>query len=306
MSNTYIPSLVTIKEIRDEVVGARATKTFNVVFQDEKAGEKFIHKPGQCLMVSVLGKGECFFAISSSPTQEGYLEFSVMKVGKVTSMLHEHEVGDTLAIRGPYGNGFPVKDWEGKNIIFVGGGIGQAPIRSVINYVLDNREKYGDLIVMSGARSISDICFKDELFELEKREDVETFLSIDWQFDKNGVIDKEVEEGWVRINIKHPVHTKYPKGTTRFTGFVPQLVLMRAPSPDNTIALTCGPPIMIDFVTKYLSGLGFPPENIFTTLEMRMKCGIGKCGRCNIGNLYVCKDGPVFTHEQLMNIEGER
>ena len=304
MDNPYVPHLVTIEDIRDEVLGARATKTFKVVFQDEK--NSFVHKPGQCLMVSVLGEGECFFAISSSPTQEGYLEFSVMKMGKVTSVLHEHEVGDTLAVRGPYGNGFPVEDWHGKNLVFIGGGIGQAPVRSVLNYVMDNRDKFGNSIVISGARTISDICFKDELFELEKRDDVETMLSIDWKFGKEGMMDQEAEEGWYKIDMKDPGNTQYPDGTTRFTGFVPQIVLVRKPSPENTIALTCGPPIMIKFVVENLLKLGFTPDQIYTTLEMRMKCGIGKCGRCNIGNLYVCKDGPVFTHKQLMEVEGER
>jgi NAD(P)H-flavin reductase len=304
MDNPYLPVPVTIEEIRDEVVGARATKTFKVVFQDEK--DSFVHKSGQCLMVSIPGKGECFFAISSSPTQKGYLEFSVMKMGKVTSALHEHEVGDTLAVRGPYGNGFPVEDWQGKNLVFIGGGIGQAPVRSVLNYVMDNREKYGDAIIISGARTVTDICFKDELFELEKRDDVETMLSIDWKFGKDGMMDEEAEEGWHKIDMKDPENTQYPSGTTRFTGFVPQIVLVRKPSPESTIALTCGPPIMIKFVVENLLKLDFTPDQIYTTLEMRMKCGIGKCGRCNIGSLYVCKDGPVFTHQQLMDVEGER
>ena len=277
MNNPYLPHIATIEDIRDEAIGERAIKTFKVVFKDENIKNSFDYQPGQCAMVSLLGMGECFFAISSSPTQKGYLEFSVMKLGKVTSALHECEIGDALGVRGPYGNGFPVKDWEGKNIVFIGGGIGQAPLRSVINYVIDNRNKYGNIDVIYGARSTNDLGFKEEMFELEKRNDVNVHLSID-----------EKEEGW-----------------TRFVGFVPDNLLKVAPSPENTIAITCGPPIMIKFVIQNLVQLGFSDDQIFTTLEMRMKCGIGKCGRCNIGNLYVCKDGPVFSYDVLKTVKGE-
>lgn len=278
MRNPYQPWLAVIDEIRDEVVGERAIKTFRLVFQDEDLRKKFTFIPGQCVMVSLFGEGECMFALSSSPTEKGYIEVSVMKLGKVTSALHECEVGDILGVRGPYGNGFDVDAWQGKNIVFIGGGIGQAPLRSLIRYMLDNREKYGKLDVIYGARTTNDLCYKKELFDLEKRDDVNVYLSIDVK-----------EEGW-----------------TRFVGFVPDNVLEVKPSPENAIAITCGPPIMIKFVIQNLLKLGFSEEQIFTTLEMRMKCGIGKCGRCNIGNLYVCKDGPVFSYKQLKSIKGER
>ena len=228
-------------------------------------------------MVSHFGYGECFFAISSSPTSKDYIEVSVMKLGKVTSALHECETGDTLGVRGPYGNHFDVKGWKDKNLIFIGGGIGQAPLRSLINYVVDNRKNYGNLDIIYGARSIGDLCFKSEFAQLEKRKDVNVHLSID-----------KKETGW-----------------KNFVGFVPDNLLRVKPSPENTIAITCGPPIMIKFVIQNLLKLGFTEDQIFTTLEMRMKCGIGKCGRCNIGNLYVCKDGPVFSYDQLKNIKGE-
>jgi len=278
MRNPYQPWLAVIDEIRDEVVGERAIKTFRLVFQDEDLRKKFTFIPGQCVMVSLFGEGECMFALSSSPTEKGYIEVSVMKLGKVTSALHECEVGDILGVRGPYGNGFDVDAWQGKNIVFIGGGIGQAPLRSLVRYMLDNREKYGKLDVIYGARTTNDLCYKKELFDLEKRDDVNVYLSIDVK-----------EEGW-----------------TRFVGFVPDNVLEVKPSPENAIAITCGPPIMIKFVIQNLLKLGFSEEQIFTTLEMRMKCGIGKCGRCNIGNLYVCKDGPVFSYKQLKSIKGER
>lgn len=275
--NPYQPLLATIDEIRLEVAGERPIKTLKLVLQEEDLRKRFSYSPGQCVMVSLFGAGECFFAISSSPTQKGYIEVSVMKLGKVTSALHECEPGDVIGVRGPYGNSFDVDAWQGKNMVFIGGGIGQAPLRSLINYIVENRKNYGKIDVVYGARTSEDLCFKKELSELEKRDDLGVHLSIDVE-----------EEGW-----------------KKFVGFVPDNLLQVKPSPKNTIAVTCGPPIMIKFVIQNLLKLGFTEEQIFTTLEMRMKCGIGKCGRCNIGNLFVCKDGPVFSYKQLKNIQGE-
>ncbi|MDP6627410.1 MAG: FAD/NAD(P)-binding protein [Methanopyri archaeon] len=277
MDNPYLPNTAIITDIKEEVQGERAITTFRTEFKDKKLAESFEFIPGQCAMVTLLGMGECFFAISSSPTKKGYLEFSVMRLGKVTQSLHELEVENSLGVRGPYGNGFPVDEWKGKNILCIGGGIGQAPLRSLIQYVMDNRKDYGKLDVIYGARSTADLCYMDEFAGMEKRDDVDVHLSIDNE-----------EEGW-----------------TRFVGFVPDNLKRLAPSPENTIAITCGPPIMIKFVIQALEKLGFTPDQIFTTLEMRMTCGIGKCGRCNIGNLYVCKDGPVFSWEILKDVKGE-
>jgi len=276
--NPYQPWLATIEDVREEVGGQRPIKTFKLVFQNKELQKNFTYIPGQCAMVSLLGQGECFFAISSSPTKKGYIEVSVMKLGKVTSALHECEPGDVVGVRGPYGNNFDVKGWKGKNLVFIGGGIGQAPLRSLINYVVDNRKDYGNLDVIYGARTSKDISYKKEFEELEKRKDVNVHLSID-----------VAEDGW-----------------EKYVGFVPNNLLEVKPSPKNSIAITCGPPIMIKFVIQNLEKLGFTEDQIFTTLEMRMKCGIGKCGRCNIGNLYVCKDGPVFSYKQLKEIYGER
>ena len=277
MENPYVPISSTIVNLKEEVKGERAITTFRTEFKDKKLAESFDFIPGQCAMVTLLGKGECFFAISSSPTKKGFLEFSVMKLGKVTDALHELEVDDVLGVRGPYGNGFPVDEWKGKNILCIGGGIGQAPLRSLIQYVMDNRKDYGKLDVIYGARSTADLCYMDEFEEMEARDDVDVHLSID-----------KAEDGW-----------------KRFVGFVPDNLKRLKPSPKGTIAITCGPPIMIKFVIQALEGLGFTPDQIFTTLEMRMKCGIGKCGRCNIGSLYVCKDGPVFSWEVLKDVKGE-
>jgi NAD(P)H-flavin reductase len=277
-NNPYEPWLATLDNIKEEAGGERAIKTFRLNFKDKEIKKNFTYLPGQCAMVSILGKGECMFAISSSPTKKDYIEVSVMRHGKVTKALHECEPGDVLGVRGPYGNNFDVKGWKKKNLVFIGGGIGQAPLRSIMNYVIDNRKDYGNLDVFYGARTSEDLCYKDEFKELEKRKDVNIHLSIDVN-----------ERGW-----------------KKFIGYVPDNLLKVKPSPENTIAITCGPPIMIKFVIQNLEKLGFSEEQIFTTLEMRMKCGIGKCGRCNIGNLYVCKDGPVFSYQQLKNIQGER
>jgi len=268
---------VVIEKITEENTGERAIKTLRLKFLNEKVKNNFKFLPGQCVMVSHFGYGECFFAISSSPSKKDYIEVSVMKLGKVTSALHECETGDGLGVRGPYGNYFDVEGWKGKNLVFIGGGIGQAPLRSLINYVVDNRKNYKNLDILYGARSTSDLCFKPEFAEFQKRKDVNVHLSIDNE-----------EKGW-----------------KNFVGFVPDNLLRIKPSPKNTIAITCGPSVMIKFVIQNLLKLGFTDDQIFTTLEMRMKCGIGKCGRCNIGNLYVCKDGPVFSYSQLKNLQGE-
>ncbi len=271
MKNPYIPEIAKIIDVRDEALGVRPIKTFKIALQN---GHDFNHRPGQCAIIGILGIGESMISIASSPTKKGYLEFSIMKLGKVTSALHACEADDSISIRGPYGNGFPINEWKGKNILTIGGGIGQAPLRPIIQYILDNRGDFGQLDIIYGARTTNDLCFKDELFELEKRDDVNVHLSIDI-----------AEEDW-----------------THFVGFVPTNLLEVKPSPENTIAITCGPLVMIKFVIKNLLELGFSDQEIFTTMENRMKCGIGKCGRCNVGHLYVCKDGPVFSYDTLKNL----
>ncbi len=273
--NPYLPCLMNIEEAWYEAGGARAIKTFKVNFADPKVWDTWSHKPGQCAMVGIPGVGESFFCVSSSPTEKGYLRFSIMNSGgKNTTALHELEAGDQLYVRGPYGNTFPLDDWKGKHIVTVGGGIGQAPLRPIIQWVRDNRSDYGELTVVYGARTSDDHCFKVEFEDMHSSGDVACHLSIDVP-----------EDDW-----KH------------YVGFVPQLLLDTEPSPENAIAVTCGPPIMIKFVLENLEKLGFKPEQIYTTLENRMKCGIGKCGRCNAGPYYVCKDGPVFTYAQLKEV----
>lgn len=270
--NIYLPRLAKIISIREEVKGARPIKTFRTQFLN---GDGFSFRCGQCAMLSVFGRGESMISISSSPLIKDYLQFSILKMGRVTSALHEMEEGAFIGIRGPFGNGFPIEDWKGKNIIFIGGGIGLAPIWSVLQTSLNRKEEYGELTLIYGARTSKDLVFKEELEELRKTMTVH--LSVDVE-----------EPGW-----------------EEFVGFVPQNLTDKKPSPDNAVAITCGPPIMIKFVIKALEELGFSDRQIYTTVENKMKCGVGKCGRCNIGKHYVCKDGPVYSWAELKNLPQE-
>jgi len=270
--NLYLPKLAEITGIKEEVAGARAIKTFRTAFTN---GTRLEYRCGQCAMLSVFGKGEAMISISSSPLVKDYLQFSILKMGRVTTALHELEVGDIIGIRGPYGNGFPIENWKGKNIIFIGGGIGLAPIWSVLQTTLLQKNEYGELTLIYGARTSNDLVFRQECEDLKRKMSV--FLSID-----------VAEPGW-----------------NEFVGFVPQNVLDKKPSPSNTVAITCGPPIMIKFVIKALKDLHFEDGQIYTTVENKMKCGIGKCGRCNIGPHYVCKDGPVYSWAELKNLPQE-
>ena len=271
MSNPYIPYSAVIKDLRQETEGERAIKTFTVDFTDKKVWNEFAQKPGQCAMVGIPGVGESMISICSSPTQTGYLQFSIMKMGKVTTALHELGVGGAITVRGPYGTPFPVDDWKGKKILTIGGGIGLAPLRPIINYVTHNSSEYKGLDIIYGARSPQDLVFMEELEKMKKDGSAGVSLTVDAEAD-----------GW-KNNV----------------GFVPQYLLNLKPSPKNTIAVTCGPPIMIKFVLQNLVELGFGDEQIFTTLENRMKCGIGKCGKCNVGGVYVCKDGSVFSYDKF-------
>lgn len=270
--NAYIPRLAKIIQIKAEVSGARPIKTFRTQFLNKN---DFSFRCGQAAMLSVFGKGESMISISSSPHIKDYLQFSILKMGRVTFALHEMESGDIIGIRGPYGNSFPIEDWKGKNLIFIGGGIGLAPIWSVLHTALDKKEEYGDLLLIYGARTSKDLVFKEELKELKKIMTVH--LSVDVE-----------EPGW-----------------EEFVGFVPQNVTDKKPSPKNAITITCGPPIMIKFVIQALKDLEFEDAQIYTTVENKMKCGIGKCGRCNIGMHYVCKDGPVYSWAELKKLPQE-
>ena len=266
--NVYLPHIVKIEKVIDETPGVR---TFHFNFKDEKLREEFTFESGQFGEYSVFGVGEAPFCISSSPTRHGHLEFAVQQVGRVTNALHRLGVGAEIGFRGPYGNSFPLDFLGGKNLVFVAGGIGLAPVRSLIWNVLDNRDKYKKLDIIYGARSLSDLCFKYDLESWNKDKTVNMVTTVD-----------KGDESW-----------------TGREGFVPQVLEQVAPSAQNAVAIVCGPPVMIRFTFPVLEKLGFAPEQMITTLEKRMKCGIGKCGRCNIDNLYVCRDGPVFSYAQI-------
>ncbi|MEN6371354.1 MAG: FAD/NAD(P)-binding protein [Armatimonadota bacterium] len=272
MQNPYMPNMAVVEKIIQETWD---TKTFRAVFVDEYLRENFTYKPGQFQEVSVFGVGECTFCLTSSPSKKGYIEFSVKKVGNVTKALHELSEGDKVGIRAPFGNWFPYDEWKGKNLIFIGGGIGMAPMRSILNYCLDNRADYGDITTIYGARTPGDLCFTYEFDEWKKNANL--YLTVD-----------AGDDSW--------------KGRV---GHVPGCLMELAPKPENTIAVTCGPPIMIKFALANLKELGFKDEQIYTTLEMKMKCGVGKCGRCNIGKKYVCIDGPVFSFAQIQELPPE-
>ena len=305
--NVYRPHTATVTDIQLEAGGGRPIRTFRVQIDDSDARKKFIHRPGQFAIISAFGAGESVFAISSLPNPDGIIEVSVMRVGNVTGRLHELEIGDKVGIRGPYGNHFPVEEWKGKNMVFIGAGIGISPVRSVYQYVLspEKREDYGDVCLIYGARTPADLAYKEEFRKLNIRDDLDLWLCIDWKFGPKGPIEASAMEGWPAIDMKAPGETVIPKGTNRFTCFVPQLVEVVKPDPENAIVVTCGPPIAIKFITQALDRLGWRPGQIYTTLENRMKCGIGKCGRCNIGDVYVCKHGPVFTYEQVKGMVPE-
>lgn len=268
-----IPTLGVITDIR---VDTPDVKTFRV--NALEGGKCFEHMPGQCAMLSIPGVGEAMFSITSSPTNKEYMEFSIKKCGCLTEWLHQMDLGQEITIRGPYGNAFPVEgDLKGKNLVFIAGGIGLAPLRSVINYVLDNRENYGHVDVVYGARSSSDLVQINEIKDVwSKAENVDVHLTVD-----------RGDESW--------------DGNV---GFIPAFVGELGLSLDTTV-LMCGPPIMIKFTLQKLMELGFTKTQIYTTMELRMKCGIGKCGRCNIGSKYVCKDGPVFRFDELDELPDE-
>jgi len=273
MNNIYKPYLAKIESVNWETPD---TKTFKLVFTDPEVLEKFDFKAGQFGEYSAFGEGESTFCIASSPTRKGYIECSFKVVGKVTASLNSKDVGDVIGFRGPYGNWFPIEDMFDKNLIFVGGGIGMAPLRSLIWNCLDLRDKFKEITILYGARSVNDLCYKNELKEWEERSDIKFVKTVD-PGGENGEWNGKV-------------------------GFVPTILDQLAPSPENTVAITCGPPIMIKYVLQSLDKLGFKQNQVVTTLENRMKCGLGKCGRCNVGGTYVCIDGPVYTAEQLAKL----
>ena len=273
MRDPLFPILGVITDIRTDTPDV---KTFRVV--DPEGKKPFTHIPGQCAMLSIPGVGEALFSITSSPTNEEFMEFSIKKCGCVTQFLHACEPGQQITIRGPYGNGFPVDtDFAGKDLVFVAGGIGLAPLRSVINYVRHYRSRYGTVDIVYGARSKDDLVDFEEIMNEWCTEDgINVHLTID-----------APQEGW-----------------DGHVGFVPNYVKEMGFDTGKTVVM-CGPPIMIKFTLAGLQELGFKKDQVYTTFELKMKCALGKCGRCNIGDKYVCKDGPVFRLDQMDELPDE-
>lgn len=278
MPNPYIPMLTKVKSIVSENK-VNDIKTLELEFMKDEEYANFNYFPGQFSEISIMGKGECPIGIASSPTEEGSIKFTIKKMGTVTSEFHNSEIGDIVGVRGPLGNGWPMDDMKGKNIVVIGGGFAFSTLRSLLLFVLEekNRKDYGDITVIYGNRNVGEVLYRETLEEWEKRDDMKIVLTIDQE-----------EEGW-----------------TREVGFVAAIVKKVAPSPSNAVAVICGPPIMIRTAVSELVSLGWKDEQILNSLEARMKCGIGKCGRCNIGDKFICTDGPVFSLAELKKMPNE-
>jgi sulfhydrogenase subunit gamma (sulfur reductase) len=276
-SNPYIGASVRIESIvieNDE----KDLKTFRLAFHNKGDGDNFNHQCGQFAMLSVAGAGEIPIGIASSPLDKGYVEFTVKRypTGVVTTALHDLAEGDTLSVRGPFGNSFPMKELEGKNILIIGGGFAFTTLRATIRYLLSEtiRPRYKNITVIYGSRNPGELLYKSELKEWQNRGDVKTPITVD--------------KGDASWNGR--------------VGLVPLVLKEIAPTSDNAVSIVCGPPIMLKFTMKPLLDLGFTPETIYTSLERKMSCGIGKCGRCSIGGSYVCKDGPVFSYARILEL----
>jgi NAD(P)H-flavin reductase len=267
--NPMLPYLGKLVEVRDL---AADIKLFRVEMLNGGNEAFRTFQPGQFAFVSAFGLGEAPFGIANTPGRGPAIDFAVARLGTVTTGLHELGEGDIVGVRGPLGNWFPMKKFKGKNLVVLGGGIGGAPLRPVIQYVLDHRSDYGSLTILWAARRPDLLVFTDEYDEWRAAQDTNLHLTVD-----------SPDEKW-----DHNV------------GLITQLLEKVSPSPKNTVTITCGPPIMIHFVTKMLhEKMGFVPTDNYVTLEARMHCGLGKCGRCNLGEKLVCVDGPVFNMQEV-------
>jgi sulfhydrogenase subunit gamma (sulfur reductase) len=274
----YVPARVQIEKVTLEN-DEKDLKTFRFAFCEKQDEAKFSHECGQFAMLSIAGVGEIPIGIASSPLDKGYVEFTVKRypTGLVTSALHDMSEGDVIGLRGPLGNSFPLSSLTGKNILIVGGGFAFTTLRATIRYLLSDgiRNQYKNITILYGARSPGELLYKSELEQWQKRTDVTTIVTVD-----------KGDYAW--------------KGRV---GLVPVVLQEIAPSAADAVCIVCGPPIMLKFTMPPLMQLGFAPENILTSLERKMTCGIGKCGRCNVGSKYVCKDGPVFPYSKVKEFE---
>jgi len=271
VKNEYIPYPAIVESVQNESFD---TKTFKVVFEDEKLAASFDYKPGQFAQLSLLGIGEAPISITSSPCNRGCLEFTIRAVGKLTRAIYQLKPADKIYVRGPYGNSFPFEEVKGRDLYFIAGGIGLPPLRSLINSVFDKREEFGKIKILYGSKTPNELCFKHELQTWREITDTEVLLTVD-----------KPDDAW-KENV----------------GVVTMLWDKTDMASSDGVAYVCGPPIMIRFVIVELTKSGFKDKNIYVTLERYMKCGIGKCGHCNIGPKFVCIDGPVFSYSQLKEL----
>jgi NAD(P)H-flavin reductase len=261
-------------------------------------GRSLGNKPGQFVEVSLLGIGEAPISISSSPSRSnGTFELCVRNVGDLTNALHQLEPADVVGVRGPFGNGFPIETMKGKDMLFAAGGLGLAPLRSLINQVLDQRGSFGRVIILYGTKHPSEILFEWELDEWAAREDVEFLATVD-RADKNWLLPRMQQQDSMEYRMMGE-QLDWRGNVGVITTLFPMITI----NPRNTVAVTCGPPIMYRFVLMELLGKGIPETQIYLSLERRMKCGVGKCGHCQINELYCCQDGPVFRYADIKGFE---
>jgi sulfhydrogenase subunit gamma (sulfur reductase) len=274
MQNPYQPTPMYIARTVDET-GDHSLKTFELLFTQDEDREHFFeaYQPGQFCQLSIFGKGEASFGVASAAWEGSFVRFTINKIGAFTRAVHAMEPGDEIGMRGPLGTSYPIDQWAGSNIVVIGGGYAFTTLYALTKHLLDPsvRPNYGALTVIYGAREPGLFLYKPDLQIWQRRNDMTLHQTID-----------QPREGWPYL-----------------TGFVPTVTREIAPSSENSVAVVCGPPVMIKFTLPVLHELGFAPERIYTSLEKRMKCGLGKCGRCNVGPKYVCKDGPVFSFAEL-------
>jgi len=263
-----VPSLASITEMRDL---AQNIKFIQVRLDDPQIREQFIYEPGQFAELSVFGVGESPFGLASSSDMGDVLEFAVARVGSLTETLFRMDIGDQIGIRGPLGKGFPMHEYKGKDILVIGGGIGGAPLRPIIQTIFSNRKDYGKVTILWAARNPELLVFTEEYDVWRSQPDVKMHITVD-----------HAPESWEHEE-----------------GLITTLIEKINPPSENTVTVTCGPPIMIKFTMLTLAKLGFKPEQNWVTLEAKMKCGIGKCGRCNLGGKFICTDGPVFCFAEV-------
>ena len=274
--STFAPHLMRVADVRGETPDVR---TLRLDFVDPGIASSLEWRAGQFGHVSVFGAGESVLTIANPPSRGGHVECTFRDIGKVTGSLGGLSVGQVVGFRGPYGNCFPLSEWRGRDLAFVGGGIGMAAVAAPLRFVLDNRADFGDVLVLNGARTVADLVYKAEMREWERIEGVRVVRTVDPGGEAPGW-DGEV-------------------------GLIPDVFERLRPEPDGRIVVVCGPPIMLRFMLVALDRLGFPPEHVVTTLENKMKCGVGLCGRCNVGRFFVCLDGPVITAAKLKSLPAD-